>query len=78
MLGDCYSFNKVCLQDSGMLPCTPGSNSVQGSQSGSAPGTSGTSGSDDCDTIVSGNAWFWIMAGLAGVALIVNNNGGGR
>lgn len=73
MMGDCYSFNKACLADSGMTPCgstTPDSSSPNGATFTNPDGSTSTSGGADCPDV----SWFWILAGLTGLVLLVHNN----
>jgi len=65
-MNDCYSFNKICVPDAGMLPCTPGSSQSAAQMVGTTTAT--------CEPVM----WFWVLAGVTGLALIVNNNRRGR
>jgi hypothetical protein len=50
----CYTFNKMCIPDSGLDRC---------------PGSASTS---SCAETVT---WFWLLAGVVGVGLLVANMG---
>jgi hypothetical protein len=60
-LRGCYSFNTDCIRHSGMSPCGDLTYNSQGQAS---------YGNQSCPS----NTLFWIVAAVAGVALLVHNN----